>query len=114
MILGGAVRSGVIPGVVRSSVIPLPKNDTAKISARPWFIFISLKRSAARGVCILNILEGRNSKDFFSMNRIRTNSTNGEFLFLPMEIEVTSTPGIYSPQVFITYVFFCILKCLSI
>ena len=30
--------------------------------------------------------------------RIKTNTTGAEFLYLPLEVEVTSQPGIYSPQ----------------
>ncbi len=31
--------------------------------------------------------------------RIKTNTTGAEFLYLPLEIEVTSQPGIFCPQV---------------
>lgn len=37
------------------------------------------------------------------MLRIKTNSTGAEFLYLPLEIEVTSQPGLYCPQVHLTY-----------
>ena len=30
--------------------------------------------------------------------RIKTNTTGAEFLYLPLEVEVTSQPGLYSPQ----------------
>ena len=30
--------------------------------------------------------------------RIRTNTTGAEFLYLPLEVEVSSNPGIYCPQ----------------
>jgi hypothetical protein len=30
--------------------------------------------------------------------RIRTNTTGAEFLYLPLEVEVSSAPGIYCPQ----------------
>lgn len=30
--------------------------------------------------------------------RIKTNSTGAEFLYLPLEVEVTAQPGLYSPQ----------------
>ena len=30
--------------------------------------------------------------------RIKTNTTGAQFLYLPLEVEVTSQPGIYSPQ----------------
>lgn len=31
--------------------------------------------------------------------RIKTNTTGAEFLYLPLEVEVSSAPGIYCPQV---------------
>jgi hypothetical protein len=30
--------------------------------------------------------------------RIKTNTTGAEFLYLPLEVEVSSQPGIYCPQ----------------
>ena len=35
--------------------------------------------------------------------RIKTNTTGAEFLYLPLEVEVTSQPGIYSPQEIIDF-----------
>ncbi len=35
--------------------------------------------------------------------RIRTNTTGAEFLYLPLEVEVSSAPGIYCPQELIDF-----------
>ena len=35
--------------------------------------------------------------------RIKTNTTGAEFLYLPLEVEVTSAPGIYCPQEMIDF-----------
>ena len=34
--------------------------------------------------------------------RIKTNTTGAEFLYLPLEVEVSSQPGLYCPQVTLT------------
>ena len=31
--------------------------------------------------------------------RIKTNSTDGEYLYVPLEIEVSAVPGLYATQV---------------
>ena len=40
---------------------------------------------------------------FLAYIRIKTNTTGAEFLYLPLEVEVTSQPGIYSPQEIIDF-----------
>ena len=35
--------------------------------------------------------------------RIKTNTTGAEFLYLPLEVEVSSAAGLYCPQVGVTY-----------
>ena len=35
--------------------------------------------------------------------RIKTNTTGAEFLYLPLEVEVSSQPGIYCPQELIDF-----------
>ena len=37
------------------------------------------------------------------MFRIKTNTTGAEFLYLPLEVEVTSQPGLYCPQEMIDF-----------
>ena len=37
------------------------------------------------------------------MFRIKTNTTGAEFLYLPLEVEVSSQPGIYCPQELIDF-----------
>ena len=37
--------------------------------------------------------------DIDCISRIKTNTTGAEFLYLPLEVEVSSQPGLYCPQV---------------
>ena len=37
--------------------------------------------------------------------RIKTNTTGAEFLYLPLEVEVSAQPGLYCPQVISSYIF---------
>ena len=40
---------------------------------------------------------------FYFFLRIKTNTTGAEFLYLPLEVEVSSQPGIYCPQELIDF-----------
>ena len=35
----------------------------------------------------------------YGISRIKTNTTGAEFLYLPLEVEVSAQPGLYCPQV---------------
>jgi len=42
-------------------------------------------------------------KELLCFRRIKTNSSGGEFLYLPLEVEVSSQPGLYCPQELIDF-----------
>ena len=37
--------------------------------------------------------------NYYGIFRIKTNTTGAEFLYLPLEVEVSAQPGLYCPQV---------------
>ena len=47
----------------------------------------------------MSIAWNEKKHNYFFLFRIKTNSTDGEYLYVPLEIEVSSVPGLYSTQV---------------